>query len=82
MARVLGHRQTKGAATDNPDLLPPRHISTLPFTTGPKTGLRASTEQSRGACDDPTMPRIAAVSGRVYLVLGAAEVRATSRYIT
>jgi hypothetical protein len=31
MARVLGHRQTKGAATDKPDLLPPRYIPTLPF---------------------------------------------------
>src|ERR1700730_1533712 len=30
MARVLGHRQTKGAATDKPDLLPPRYIPTLP----------------------------------------------------
>ena len=29
-ARLLGHRQTKGAATDKPDLLPPRHIPTLP----------------------------------------------------
>ena len=29
-ARLLGHRQSKGAATDKPDLLPPRHISTLP----------------------------------------------------
>ncbi|MFL9967010.1 hypothetical protein PQR02_40010, partial [Paraburkholderia sediminicola] len=29
-ARLLGHRQTKGAATDKPNLLPPRHISTLP----------------------------------------------------
>jgi len=29
MARLLGHRQTKGAATDIPNLLPPRHISTL-----------------------------------------------------
>ena len=29
-ARLLGHRQTKGAATDKPDLLTPRHISTLP----------------------------------------------------
>lgn len=28
--RILGHRQTKGAATDNPGLRPPRHISTLP----------------------------------------------------
>ena len=27
MARLLGHRQTKGAATDKPNLLPPRHIS-------------------------------------------------------
>ena len=23
---LLGHRQTKGAATDKPDLQPPRHI--------------------------------------------------------
>ena len=29
MVRVLGHRQTKGAATDPPRLMPPRHISTL-----------------------------------------------------
>jgi len=28
---VLGHRQPKGAATDKPTLLPPRHISTLPI---------------------------------------------------
>ena len=30
MVRVLGHRQTKGAVTDNPNLRSPRHISTLP----------------------------------------------------
>ena len=30
MARLLGHRRTKGAATDKPNLRPPRHISTLP----------------------------------------------------
>jgi hypothetical protein len=30
MARLLGHRQTKGAATDKPILPPPRHIPTLP----------------------------------------------------
>jgi hypothetical protein len=29
MVRVLGHRQTKEAATDRPSLPPPRHISTL-----------------------------------------------------
>ena len=28
--RLLGHRQTKGAETDQPHLLSPRHISTLP----------------------------------------------------
>jgi hypothetical protein len=27
--RVLGHRQTKEAATDNPHLMSPRHIPTL-----------------------------------------------------
>ncbi len=30
MARLLRHRQTKGAATDRPILPPPRHIPTLP----------------------------------------------------
>ena len=30
MARLLGHRQTKEAATDKPNLRLPRHISTLP----------------------------------------------------
>jgi hypothetical protein len=29
--KVLGHRQTQGAATDNPNVLPPRHIPTLPM---------------------------------------------------
>ncbi len=32
MARLLRHRQTKGAATDRPILPPPRHIPTLPGT--------------------------------------------------
>ncbi len=32
MVKLLGHRQTKGAATDIPNLTPPRHISTLPRT--------------------------------------------------
>jgi hypothetical protein len=31
MVRLLGHRHTKGAATDKPHLRPPRHISTLPI---------------------------------------------------
>ena len=31
MARVLGHRRTKEAATDNPNLRSPRHIPTLPI---------------------------------------------------
>jgi hypothetical protein len=30
MERLLGHRQTKEAATDKPNLMPPRHISTPP----------------------------------------------------
>ncbi len=30
MARLLRHRQTKGAETDRPILPPPRHIPTLP----------------------------------------------------
>ncbi len=33
MARLLGHRQTKGTETDKPDLMLPRHISTLPDTS-------------------------------------------------
>jgi hypothetical protein len=32
MARLLGHRQTKGTETDKPDLRLPRHISTLQIT--------------------------------------------------
>ena len=32
-ARLLRHRQTKGAATDKPNLLLPRHIPTLPNST-------------------------------------------------
>src|SRR5271169_1410325 len=32
MVEPLRHRQTKGAATDMPGLLPPRHIPTLPFS--------------------------------------------------
>jgi len=42
-ARLLGHRQTKRAGTDKPDLLPPRHISTLPW--GGVTDI-----QSTGSC--------------------------------
>ena len=33
MVRLLGHRRTKGAATDTPDLPPPRDISTLPIAS-------------------------------------------------
>ena len=33
MARLLGHRQTKGTETDKPNLMLPRHISTLPMVT-------------------------------------------------
>jgi hypothetical protein len=32
MVEPLRHRQTKGAATDMPGRLPPRHIPTLPFS--------------------------------------------------
>ncbi len=32
MARLIGHRQTKEAATDKPNLPPPRHIPTLPIS--------------------------------------------------
>jgi hypothetical protein len=31
MARLRGHRQTKETATDKPNLMLPRHISTLPI---------------------------------------------------
>jgi hypothetical protein len=34
---VLGHRQTKEAATDNPNLMSPRHIPTLPTRWDPVT---------------------------------------------
>jgi hypothetical protein len=50
MARVLGHRQTKGAATDKPDLLPPRYIPTLPFHDDGRTGgSRANSGRPRSA---------------------------------
>jgi hypothetical protein len=32
MVEPLRHRQTKGAVTDMPDLLRPRHIPTLPVS--------------------------------------------------
>jgi len=38
MVEPLRHRQTKGAATDMPGLLPPRHFPTLPRTDHPGTG--------------------------------------------
>jgi len=34
MARLLGHRQTKETETDKPNLMLPRHISTLPTDAG------------------------------------------------
>ncbi len=37
MARLLRHRQTKGAETDKPALPPPRHIPTSPKTAVPVT---------------------------------------------
>ena len=53
-ARVLGHRQTKGAATDNPNLRSPRHISTL-STPGidPIGRLPAKTSPSQSTPDFP-----------------------------
>jgi hypothetical protein len=41
MARLLGHRQTKGAATDKPILPPPRHIPTLPIPGVDRIGQHA-----------------------------------------
>src|SRR2546425_12829115 len=49
MARLLGHRQTKGAATDKPTLLPPRHISTLPILLkNSKSQARRNSVRHRG----------------------------------
>jgi hypothetical protein len=31
MVKLVGHRQTKGTETDKPNLMLPRHISTLPL---------------------------------------------------
>ena len=39
MERVLGHRQTKEAATDHSHLPPPRHIPTLPDSGSWANGL-------------------------------------------
>ena len=49
MAGVLGHRQTKEAATDNPNLRSPRHISTLPMRD---TGLWSSGKKIPDATGD------------------------------
>jgi hypothetical protein len=38
MARLVRHRQTKGAAPARPDLPPPRHIPTLPLGDEIRTG--------------------------------------------
>jgi hypothetical protein len=59
MGRLLGHRQTKGTETDKPNLMLPRHISTLPCCRSPSAqrifqskhnilgkGLRLSTENT------------------------------------
>ena len=43
MARLLRHRQTKGAETDGPILPPPRHIPTLP---------KCDVRRRHGACPD------------------------------
>ena len=42
MAHRLRHRQTKGAATVEMVLPPPRHISTPPKRNQPSAGIRAS----------------------------------------
>ena|SRR6516225_6552781 len=55
MVAPLRHRQTKGAATDMPGLLPPRHIPTLPnadhspHVASPRSGApMVSTFSTRG----------------------------------
>ena len=56
MARLLGHRQTKEAATDKPTLLLPRHISTLPNCA--RWHQRYKAVGGGGACYDSSPRRI------------------------
>jgi hypothetical protein len=46
MVEPLRHRQTKGAATDMPGLLPPRHIPTLPSCAERENGVSFSSKKS------------------------------------
>ena len=48
---LLGHRQTKGAATDIPSLPPPRHISTLPTPGFGRNRPADKSDRSFGARD-------------------------------
>ena len=56
MVKLLGHRYAKAAATDKPNLLPPRHISTLPITA---CGLRELRLRSQPHSSHPRAARIA-----------------------
>ncbi len=58
MVRVLGHRQTKGAATDKPNLTPPRHISTLPVAGSRSDKVEQRTENPRVGGSIPPLATI------------------------
>jgi len=47
MARLLGHRQTKGTVTDKPNLMLPRYISTLLYSGGYQKIEKSGTLQVR-----------------------------------
>ena len=49
-AKLLGHRQTKGAKTDKPNLMSPRHISTLPAHNMPEDEVLSRTAVALAGC--------------------------------
>ena len=51
MARLLRHRQTKWAETDKPNLLLPRHISTLPEVRVRHVATKLSFAETAGVAD-------------------------------
>ncbi len=61
MVRLLRHRQTKGAATDRPNLRQPRHILTLPYSA---VGLDLGVKQSDSPATDPGNVSLGVGSGR------------------
>ncbi len=66
MARLVRHRQTKGAETDRPILPPPRHIPTLPRTAGTTATVMRRGTATHGLQGTVVAACCAAVPGTTY----------------